>query len=121
MTHRLLPPEEWATKLAGTELETVWPALSRETTAIFVVEDGDQVVGCWSMFPVMHVEGVWIAPSHRGKGSVARRLLACLRQLAQRAGVTRVVTASVSDDVTRLIAHLRGVPLPAHFVIPVEN
>jgi hypothetical protein len=118
VTARVLPPAEWP-RLTGTELEAVWPTLNPETARVMVVEEGDRIVGCWAIFPVFHVECVWIAPSHRGRAGVARSLIRLMRLLARLAGARVVMTAAVTPQVERLITQLRGVPVPPHFVIPV--
>lgn len=119
MTSRVLPPAEWP-RLHGTELGEVYHLLDPERARIIVVEDADEIVGCWAIFPVFHVEGVWISDRHRRRSSVAKRLLTMMGQMIKLAGVETVVTASASEDVDRLIQHLRGVELPRHFSIPVE-
>jgi len=120
MTTRLLPREEWP-RLAGTELETVWPHLP-ESARVIVVEDGDQIVGCWAVFSVVHVEGVWIAPEYRTRGSVARRLLMEMRRQARAMGASAVMTGATSDDVRGLITRLHGQAVPGEqYVIPLER
>jgi hypothetical protein len=52
---RLLPREEWA-RLAGTELETVYPVLPQGSHVI-VIEDDGRIVGCWAVYPQWHVHG----------------------------------------------------------------
>ena len=119
MTTRLLPPEEWP-RLAGTELEEVWPILDPTRAAILVIEEGETIVGCWAAIWYLHVECVWIAPTSRGKGSVARRLLSGMRQLVQDSGERTVITGAVTEDVRRLlVAHLGAVAMPEQFVVPM--
>lgn len=113
MTHRVLPRTEYP-KLAGTELETVWPVLP-EDALVLVVEDGAEIVACWALLTVRHVEGLWIAPAHRGKGSVARRLLAGMRTLV---GVRPVVTAAMTDEIRGLLDRIAAQKLPGdHYVM----
>lgn len=60
MTSRLLPREEWA-KLTGTQLETVVPVLEQlEGAKVMVVEDADRIVACVALYPLWHLEGLWI-------------------------------------------------------------
>lgn len=118
---RLLPPAEWP-KLAGTELETVWPHLDPAQARIIVVEDDTRIVGSWAMFPVWHVEGVHIDPVYRQSGRVALRLLQHMQALAEVNGIQRVMTGCVSEDVRALLAHLDATPLPGEqFVIEVDR
>lgn len=119
MTTRLLPPEEWA-KLDGTELEAVYPHLDREKARIVVIEDGALIVGCWALFPLVHCEGVWIHPDHRGRGVVARRLFCGMVDAARAMDARTVVTAAVDDHIAGLLEHLKATQLPGrHFVLTV--
>lgn len=121
MTSRLLPPMDWA-RLAGTELETVWPHLPESARVIVVEDDGGQIVGCWCLFTTVHVEGVWVHPDYRGKGSVARRLLVMMRQQARDLGAVAVMTGALTAQVRRLIATLGGTRVPGEqYVIPLEK
>lgn len=116
---RILPPDEWP-RLAGTELETGWPVLDPANAQIVVVEDGDRIVGCWSVLRYVHVEGVWIHPDYRGRSRVAAYLLRGMRQAARSWGARAVLTAALTDQVRSLIAHLGGVQLPGdHYVMPL--
>lgn len=118
VTTRVLPREEYD-RLAGTELETVAPHLP-ESARVIVVEQGDAIVGCWAVFPVTHVEGLWIAPSHRGKSAVARKLLAQMVLTAREMGAQVVNTASVSEDVTEMLDRLGAVELIGkHFALRI--
>lgn len=118
MTTRTLPREEFG-RLVGTELEAVAPILPPAAT-VLVVEDAGQIVGCWALFPVWHAEGLWIAPAHRGKGGVARRLLAGLRTAAHAQGARAVATAATDERVESMLDRLGAVALPGvHFSMGV--
>lgn len=113
---RLLPREEWP-RLVGTEAETVWPYLP-ETAQVLVVEHGPQIVGCWVLAPLFHVECLWIAPDHRKTASVARRLWREMRRLIQGLGIRSVVTSALSTDVRQLLDHVDAEQLPGeHYVM----
>jgi hypothetical protein len=120
MTSRVLPPAEWP-RLAGTELETLVPYLNPETTTVFVVQDVDgAIVGCWSLVPFLHAEGLWIRPEHRKSAGVFRRLLATMRKTLAERHEGAVWTSSMSDEVAAIVAASGGVPIPGtHYVIPV--
>lgn len=119
MTTRLLEPSEWP-RLAGTELETVWPHLDPLQAHIVVVEADGAIVGCWAAFRQIHVEGVWIAEAHRGKAGVARRLLAGMRRTARAMGARSVATAALTDDVRGILDGLGATKLPGdHYAMPV--
>lgn len=118
MTSRLLPPVEWA-KLDGTEAGPAWrwlPASAR----VFVVEDDEVIVGCWVLVPILHAECLYIAPAHRRKVSVGRRLLAGMRRLVTSEGAASVVTSALSAEVREMIQHIGGEELPGrHYVVPM--
>lgn len=121
MTTRVLPPHEWP-RLDGTELETVWPHLDPDQADVIVVEDDGRLVACWALLRVYHVEGVWVDPQYRKRSTVPLRLLEAMRAQCKRLKIPRVVTSALSDDVRKLIVHLRGVVLPGdHYVIPMEG
>ena len=102
MTTRVLPVEEWP-RLAGTELETIWPIVDPRLAHMLVVEDGPEVVGCWALLTLAHVEGLWIAPAHRHRGRVFARLIAGMRALARAEGFRAVGTAADTDTVRALL------------------
>lgn len=119
LSARILPPSEWP-KLAGTELETVWPLLPRDTATVIVVERGDVIVGCWSVFPCWHVECAWVAPSERKHVSVVRRLIHTMRTLLRERGIPHVATAALTPDVESILSKLAE-PLPGkHYLWKVS-
>lgn len=119
MTDRILPPEEWH-KLAGTELGPALAALPPERTAILVVEDdAGQIVGCWALVLWYHAEGVWIAPAHRGKTSVARRLWRGMRALAQGVRTPTVITGA-ADPAMHALLRKRATALPQEYVVCLQ-
>lgn len=120
MISRILPPEEWP-RLSGTEAETVWPHFKPENTRILVVEDEGEIVGTWSMVRVVHAECLWVAPKYRGAFGVAKRLLRGMRDIASAWGAVKVVTGSVSPEVTNMILRFGGFPMPGEcFVLPIS-
>ena len=120
MTTRLLPPDEWP-RLVGTEAEGVWPYLDPARASVLVVEDKGEIIGTWVMMDVLHVECLWIAPAHRGKGSVARRLYVGLKKAARAIGVDVIATAALNDDVRTLLAHAGATRLPGdHYSLKVH-
>jgi hypothetical protein len=117
MTTRVLPPEEWD-RLAGTELEGL-AAARLDTMTVLAVEDAEgAIVGCWSLLPIWHVEGIWIAPDHRGRSAVARRLLAGMRAVMAARGLHGVWTGAALDTVASLITRIGGRALPAQYYLP---
>jgi N-acyl-L-homoserine lactone synthetase len=119
LTTRILPSAEWA-KLAPTALEHVWEVLRAGTDRVIVIEEDGQVVGCWTLIPTVHVEGIWIHRNQRARGNVARRLLHAMQDEAQKMGATAVVTSSLTDEIADLAVRLGAEVLPGtHFVLPV--
>lgn len=102
MIVRSLPLDEWD-KLAHTELGQSLAYVLPEKTEILVVEDGDEIVGCWAILTIPHVEGVWIHPKYRGKTSVARKLWTAMRQTVERMGFTRVQTGACDPVIAALL------------------
>ena len=82
-------------------------------SVVVVVEDGAELVGCWALVQVLHAEGVWVAPAHRGRASVARRLMLGTLAAARELGAKAIVTGALTDDVEHLLTdHLGAVPVP---------
>ena len=120
MTSRLLPRDEWL-RLEGTELERVWPYLPTGAR-VLVVEDAGVIVGCWSFFPLIHAEGLWIAPSHRASPAVGRRLLTGMRRHAAAMGARAINTAAQTDAVAAMLERAGAVELVArHFALRVGD
>jgi hypothetical protein len=123
MTSRILPPAEWP-RLAGTELERVWPTLPRTNDVrIVVVEDEDRgVIGCWLACRVIHVEGVWIAEPYRKRTSVARRLWRTMGEtIAAAFQAGGAWTGALQPDIAALLAR-HATPVPGqHFLLSWEK
>ena len=107
MTTRLLPASEWAEKLAGTLLESAVPSLPPES-AVLAVEDDGRVVACVALFPVWHLEGVWIAPEQRGTVGVARRLVRAIRGVAATLGLDGAWMMARSPEAARMCRRFGG-------------
>jgi hypothetical protein len=115
---RILPEEEWP-RLPG-EAAKAWETFGPETR-VFVVEDRGEIVATWAAIPTVHMECLWVKPSHRGLAGVVLRLFRGLREIAAEFGVAGVVTSSLSPTVTDLIRRFGGTPLPGEmFVLPIE-
>ncbi len=120
MKARVLPKEEWP-RLRGTEAETLWPYLNPNRSSVIVVEDDGIIVGCHVLMYVLHAECLWIAPEHRGKTSVARRLWAAVQRAARSCDVHALMTAACDDNVRGLLAHVGATQVPGdHFMVPVK-
>lgn len=117
LTTRILDPSEWP-KLSGTEAGAVWPHLDQSIARVLVVERDAQIVACWVLMPVYHLEALWIAEDERKRSSVARRLWVGMCQLIQGLKIPKVVTSACSDDVMAMLERLDAEPLQGkHFVL----
>ena len=97
----------------------MWPVLP-DDAEVLVVEDGGDIVGCWSVYRLPHVECVWVDPKHRGRGVVFRRLLSGMRTLVHAQGVEVVQTGALNTEegevVAAMLTKLGAVELPGrHF------
>lgn len=110
MTTRILPVAQYD-RLRGTELQDVASILPADAEVV-VVEEAEEIVGCWALIPYYHAEGVWIAPAHRGRAGVAKRLWAGMRELAQQKQTGAILTGCASSEVKALLEHLPAVALP---------
>lgn len=121
MTRRILLPEEYA-KLEGTPLGEVWRTLPTAGVTVIVVEDAaGAIVSHWTSFQCLHAENVWVAPEHQKRGVAVRHLLEGMRDVADEAGAVAFVTASASDEVTRLLERLGATRLPGiAYSVPVR-
>ena len=122
MTSRILPFEEW--DRLPEYMDPIIASMSPGSCRICVVEDAGDIVGHLLLFPVLHAEGLWIAPQHRKRVSVLRHLLTRMKSGARSLGFDRVWGASDSDEMTRILAHVKldGRLVPAiSVVLPCER
>lgn len=116
-TTRILPPDEWD-KLKGTEAGSVYQFFDTNLTNVMVIEKDDEIIASWCLMPYYHAECVWITEEHRGNPTVARRLVAGMKKMADEIGIHAVITTSTDKKVTELIEHFDAEKLPGeHFVI----
>lgn len=116
---RILPREEWS-RLVGTEAEAAIHGVDPTQTDVIVVEQADEIVGCWMLVRVPHVECLWIAPAHRKAAAVGRRLWAAMRRVASERGLSAVYTAAASDDVRGMLNRVGAQRIEAdHYVVPI--
>ena len=118
---RVLPPAEWS-RLADTDIPSVFPYVTPETMRVIVVEDGDRIVAACALLTIVHLEGLWVHPEYRHKPGVARRLLTATLTLAR--SMTRwAMTAAQDDTVRRLLTkHLGAVHVPGDmYIVPIKE
>jgi hypothetical protein len=118
---RILPRDEWAL-LDGTDIAKALPYHNPEDVQVVVVERESQIVGAWAVLRVVQLEGVWIAPEYRKKGSVAKRLLDRTMAVARSLAPHFVFTGAQDAEVAHLLTkHLNAVKLPMDsYVIPLR-
>lgn len=118
VTTRILPASEWH-RLSETDLGRVCGAAPNPAavTAI-VVEDAGEILGCWALFYVPHVEGLWVAPTSRRRGVVFGHLRKAMRALTAERGISQVMTGAMSDEVRALLAKSGAVEIGSQFVLP---
>lgn len=122
MVTRLLPTTEWH-RLQGSEVGKALPYHNRDDVQIIVVEDEGQIVAMWAVLKVVQLEGVWIAPAYRKRGTVAKRLLDRTMAVARAKAPYFAFTGSQSADVSQLLEkHLHAVKMPMdQYVIPLRE
>lgn len=119
---RELPQAEWP-RLKGTALGVRIQYHDPADVVITVVEDADNnIVGIWSAIRVVQLEGVWIAPTHRRSGNVARKLMRATFEAARRFSTWMAFTGAADDYVAALLVkHLDARPLNYQgFVVPLK-
>jgi hypothetical protein len=118
----VVPREEWAARLAGTELEPAIEHLPPGTRVVVVVDDADQTVACWATMQYVHVEGLWIAPEHRKRSKAFGHLADGMRALLEADGTRAVLTVAIDDVVAGLLESKGAAALPGvQYVLPVER
>lgn len=119
-TWRLLPRDEWPERLAGTELETIWPVLP-DGAHIVVVESDGRLAASWAVYPQWHVEGINVAPEFQKNPAVGRKLLHGMLNTALAVGAATVQTAALSDEIAGMLAKIGAVELPGrHFAMRIK-
>lgn len=119
MTTRILPSAEWG-KLAETDFGPLIDQLNPAAVTVIVAEDGDVVIGCWSLITFAHLEGLWVAPPHRRRGRVLVRLWNAMRALALERGIGAAYTGALSDEVRRLLESRHAEALPPMYALPLN-
>lgn len=120
-TTRILPAAEWSS-LAETTLADSWPQLDPAKHHVLVVEQDGVVCGCLALLQSVHAEFLWIAPAHRGKASVGRRLRGAMLDLVRRWGFPTVLMASMDARMRGIVLGLGAIQLPGdHYVLKVKE
>ena len=121
MMVRPLPVGEWD-RLAHTDLGQSLAFVLPEKTEILVVEEGDEIIGCWAVLAIPHAEGLWIHPRYRGKTSVARKLWTAMQATIARMGFTRVQTGACDPLIAALLERHGATKLAMDsYILPVKG
>ena len=122
MTTRVLDRAEWP-RLDGTDIAKALPYHEARDVQVVVVEDEGRIVGAWAVLRVVQLEGVWIAPEYRKKGSVAKRLLAGTLRVARTLAPYFAFTGAETPEVARLLTkHLGAIKMPMDaYVVPLHK
>lgn len=120
MTTRILPREEYH-KLHETEIPAVLPYTRPEDIQVVVVEREGRVVAAWAVQRVVQLEGVWIAPEYRKRGTAAGRLLKATMAVARQWAPHWAFTGAQTEEVAGLLTkHLGAVRLPMEsYIVPM--
>jgi len=90
--------------------------LPADAEVLVVEDDAGAIVGAWAVYRLVHVEGIWVAPAHRGRTVVFRRLLAGMRMLVRAFGSSVALTGAIDPVVADMLRKLGAVELPGrHF------
>lgn len=117
---RVLPPAEWDAKLLGTSLEANRP--DPQYSFIVVVEQGDQVIACWTAISAVHLERLWQSPAVRGGLRVTKKLLHAMFDQLLAQGVSEVLTNADTPEVEALLLKVGAHALPGQtWVIPLPD
>lgn len=121
MTTRVLPPDEWP-RLIVTDAWEAWPHLDPARNTVVVTEHEGAIVGCVILMQAVHAEFLWIAPEHRGKTSVFRRLRDGMLSTARALGTPTVWMAAMSTQMHGIVCGLGAERVPgAHFLLNLKE
>lgn len=121
MTARIVTASEHAHRLVGTELAAVVPLLP-PSALVVVVEEGDALLGCFTLVPLYHFEAFWIAPQSRKKAGVFRALIRALGRLSHELGFQTVLAGALDSQVDHILRRLGALELPGrHYAWKVRT
>ncbi len=123
MRVRECAPSRWAEDLKGTALEATVPYLESCGARVAVVTDEHgRVIGTWALLTLLHAEGVWVAPEHQGKASVARLLWKQMAAFVHEHGASSVLTGANTPDVAQLLERHGAQKIEATtYTLPMET
>jgi len=108
--------------LIGSELSHLATLTDDPGPAIqpIVVERNGEIVACWAMLQVIHVDGLWQRGDVQGQPSVGRTLLAAMTRELLTVGASEVFTLAVDPTVEDMLLKVGGKQVPGRpWVFPV--
>lgn len=122
MTRRILPPDEWDRLADNEQLGPVLQILDPLTTSVLVVEHDGKIVGCWAFIHVLHAEGVYVDPSLRSGGVVARHLWRGAQEIATEQGAAAVWAGADKPAIADLLRDHGAKKFPVDsYVLPFRG
>ncbi len=103
-TVRRLPAQEWDRLLPLPFAARGLP--SPELTQVVVAEVDGEIVGVWAAMTAVHLDGLWVAPGHRGT-TLAGRLLKEMKTLLAEYRISTVFTI-ISTEAVMALAYKAG-------------
>jgi hypothetical protein len=121
MTARLLEASDWP-RLEATGMAADWRTLPAAALVLVVEDDAGVIVGCEALLPCWHWHGLWVAPPHRGRTAVFRRLWRGVHEIAAALGIREVLTGSGSRAARRILRHVGAQVVPGGtYVVALEG
>lgn len=119
MTARLLSHSEWPT-VPGPFLPSVLTDVSPDGCQVFGVEKGGEVVGTVAVMTVVHLEGLWVHPEHRGPGIVRSLMEAAARAAKETTRHGWVFACIGSEEMAGYVERSGGTEVPVVlYVLPL--
>lgn len=107
MNVRVLRPEEHDRLIGLGVFERVTTGPNPDTSNVVVAEDENgQIVGYWCMFNAVHLEPLWVDPTHR-KSGIGRRMWDGVLRVLENYGITHAF-AMVDEEINVELAESIG-------------
>lgn len=119
MIARVLNPEEWPI-LDETHPAQLAQSLPDGAASVVVVEEAGKVVGTLTVAQITHLEGLWIAPEHRGNPVLAMALVEAAFSEVRKSKADWAWGASDTEHMSDIIRRVGGKEIPVKsYVIPI--
>lgn len=119
MIARVLNPEEWPI-LDETHPAQLAQSLPDGAASVVIVEDAGKVVGTLTVAQITHLEGLWIAPEHRGNPVLAMALVEAAFGEVRKSKADWAWGASDTEHMSDIIRRVGGKEISVKsYAIPV--